>query len=258
MLLSVVTISYNQGQYLRECIESVLSQGGCEYEYIIVDPGSTDGSREIITSYGGGVSQTIFEPDEGPAEGLNKGFARATGDIFCYLNADDRLLPGAFQKVSGYFESHPEVDVVLGNGYQISATGERVRPLESDPWNLKHFALGARTAIQQATFFRRSAYERTTGFNVENKTCWDGELLVDMALTGARFGKIEARLGEFRIHKDSISGSGRLVERYRKDRARLRAKVMGGAAPSSDILSAWVYRLWKRARRAGRALFVPD
>ena len=86
MKISVVTISYNQAGYLKQCIDSVLNQDYPDIEYIIVDPGSTDGSREIIESYGDRVIK-IFEPDTGPANGLNKGFHRATGDIFYFIKA---------------------------------------------------------------------------------------------------------------------------------------------------------------------------
>ena len=95
MKISVVTISFNQAKYLRQCIDSVLNQNYQNIEYIIVDPGSTDGSRQIIESYGDRVIK-IFEKDAGPADGLNMGFSRATGDIFYFINSDDYVLPGAF------------------------------------------------------------------------------------------------------------------------------------------------------------------
>ncbi|MBK8907410.1 MAG: glycosyltransferase [Rhodospirillales bacterium] len=77
--LSIVTISFNQAQYARQAVESVLSQQGDDVEYIVVDPGSTDGSREILAGYGHAIDHFVFEPDNGPADGLNKGFGRATG-----------------------------------------------------------------------------------------------------------------------------------------------------------------------------------
>ena len=94
MRISIVTLSYNQRTFLREAIDSVLQQDHPDLEYIVVDPGSTDGSREFIRSYGEQVAQVVFEPDQGAADGLNKGFSRATGEVFGFLNADDYLLPG--------------------------------------------------------------------------------------------------------------------------------------------------------------------
>ena len=94
MKISIVTISFNQEKYLRQCIDSVLSQTGCEVEYIVVDPGSTDRSREIIESYGDKIIR-VFESDDGPADGLARGFGRATGRVYGWINSDDYLLPGA-------------------------------------------------------------------------------------------------------------------------------------------------------------------
>ena len=96
--ISIVTLSFNQRAYLQEAIDSVLSQGYLDLEYIVVDPGSTDGSRDLIKSYGDRIAHCIFEPDRGAADGLNKGFERATGDVFGFLNADDLLFPGALRR----------------------------------------------------------------------------------------------------------------------------------------------------------------
>ena len=90
MKFSIVTISYNQVKYLKQCIESVLSQQNVDIEYIIVDPGSTDGSREIINSYQNIIK--IFKKDIGPADGLNNGFKIASGDYFGFINSDDFLI----------------------------------------------------------------------------------------------------------------------------------------------------------------------
>ena len=95
MKFSIVTISFNQAPYLETAIRSVLDQNYPDLEYIIVDPGSTDGSRDIIERFRSRFAKIIFEPDQGPGDGLNKGFAHATGDILGYLNSDDALLPGA-------------------------------------------------------------------------------------------------------------------------------------------------------------------
>src|SRR6202171_6644991 len=93
--VSIVTISFNQAPFLERAIRSVVEQDYPDIEYIVVDPGSTDGSRDIIERYRSRISQVIYEPDHGPADGLNKGFASATGDIFGSINADDAFLPGA-------------------------------------------------------------------------------------------------------------------------------------------------------------------
>src|SRR5215469_16483294 len=123
MKISVVTLSFNQGAFLARAIESVISQGYTDLEYIIVDPGSTDGSREIIQKYVHQISCVILEKDNGAADGLNKGFSRANGDVYGFLNADDLLLPGSLQQVAEFFRRNPHYDIGFGNGYIIDGEG---------------------------------------------------------------------------------------------------------------------------------------
>jgi len=242
--ISVVTISFNQGCFLEDCIRSVLNQSYPDTEYIIVDPGSTDGSRGIIQHYSDRISRIIFEPDNGPADGLNKGFRYATGDILCYLNSDDILLPGAFQTVVKHFLKNPDIDVICGNGYQLNTEGEVVKKIFSTSWNAKAYAYGACNIVQQATFFRHSAFKRTTGFNSNNKTCWDGELLVDLALAGATFRSISEFLGGFRIHSESITGKGPSPQ-YKLDSKRISQKILGSSSCFSDRILRQSYRCLK-------------
>ena len=89
--ISIVTVSFNSAQYIEDGILSILEQGYPALEYIIVDGGSTDGTREIIDKYRDRITKIIYEPDNGPAEALNKGFKLATGEIMGWLNSDDRL-----------------------------------------------------------------------------------------------------------------------------------------------------------------------
>ena len=155
MKISIVTLSFNQHAYLKEAIDSVLSQGYSNLEYIVVDPGSTDGSRELIKGYGDRIAHTIFEPDRGASDGLNKGFAHATGDVFGFLNADDILFPGSLNHVARFFEAHPECDVVMGDGYKIDGRGRRTRHFVAHDFSVRRFFYGGTQWLQQSTFFER-------------------------------------------------------------------------------------------------------
>src|SRR6476619_5143015 len=130
MKFSIVTLAFKQRKYLREAMDSVLSQDYPNIEYIVVEPGSNDGSREIIDEYGDRVCK-IYDPDKGAADGLNKGFARATGDIYAFLNADDLLLPNAIRKVADFLEKNPDVELVMGNGFISDAEGKPVRHVKA-------------------------------------------------------------------------------------------------------------------------------
>ncbi len=244
--ISIVTISYNQARFLEKAISSVLGQDYKNIEYIIVDPGSTDGSRDIIEHYSDRIHKIIFEPDKGPADGLNKGFAQATGEVFGYINSDDILLPGALTKVAAYFSVHRGVDVLLGNGMQLDGNGAVTRKLFSTKWDLRRYAYGVCVVVQQGNFFNKTAFERAGCFNVENRTCWDGELLVDMSMSGARFLKVDDFLGGFRLYSESINGSGRLKTQFKMDHRRIFRNIMGRDFQWSDEILRFFYRSTKK------------
>ena len=110
----------------------MLTQDYPAIEYIVVDPGSTDGSRELIESFASHLARVIFEPDRGAADGLNNGFQHASGDIFGFLNSDDVLLPGAMSNVAHAFAQNPDYDIVmatvLSSTPRASAFDAFVRP----------------------------------------------------------------------------------------------------------------------------------
>lgn len=245
MKISIVTISFNQATFIRQAIESVLTQSYDDIEYIVVDAGSSDNSRSIIEQYKDRLAKIIFEPDDGPADGLNKGFAEATGDIFFYLNADDALLPNALSIVANYFANSPTLDVLYGNGLQIDEQGRPTRRIYSGKWGLRAYAFGATSIVQQATFLKKSAFIKAGGFNAANRTCWDGELLVDMARTGARFVQAPEFIGQFRVYGESITGSGRLSEQTAADMKRIAKKILNRSAKRSDIVFHTLYRIFK-------------
>src|SRR4030065_1800175 len=110
--ISIVPPSYNKIPCLEETIQSVLSQGSPDLEYLVMDGGSTDGSVEIIRRHEKQLAYWQSEPDEGQSDALKKGFARSSGDILAWLNSDDTLVPGILIPVGEYFSSYPDVDIV--------------------------------------------------------------------------------------------------------------------------------------------------
>ena len=245
MRISVVTISFNQAEFLREAIDSVVTQSHDDIDYVVVDPGSTDGSREIVKSYGNRISNVVFERDSGPADGLNKGFALATGEFFGCVNADDKLLPGALARVNEVFTKNPGAEIVLGNCNVIDEKSRLKRKLFADPFQLRRLSFGSMTFGQPSVFFRRSAFEEVGGFNSENKVCWDLELMVDFGIARKQFQRVNAFLSCFRIHSKSITGSGNKSPKhfeFLRESDRLFTKAMGREKSWYDSL------LWGEAR----------
>lgn len=254
MKFSVVTISFNQAQFLRAAMDSVLGQQGVELEYIVCDPGSTDGSREIITSYDDPRIIRVFEPDEGPADGLNKGFARASGELFYYLNSDDLALPGAFARMAEWFARHREADVGCGHARVIDERGAIIRRVWSEPFARYAVATGAHVQIQPATFIRAEAFHRSGGFDAGDRGNWDGGLLTSLYLSGARIETVDEFLGCYRLHADSITMSGKLAERHHANALRNFERLMGRPMNRGDRWAARALRLRKHLAHPVRTL----
>ena len=117
--ISVITPSYNQAQFLERTIRSVIEQDYSNREYIIIDGGSSDASADIIRRYADRLTYWVSEKDNGQAHAINKGFAKASGNLLCWLNSDDFYEPDTLPFIADYFKSNPEVDVVCGGTCQV-------------------------------------------------------------------------------------------------------------------------------------------
>lgn len=223
--VSIVTVSYNQGHFIEKTINSVISQDYKNIEYIIIDGGSTDNSTEIINKFNDKLAYWVSEPDNGAANALNKGFEKASGDWFFYLNSDDVLLPGAIKKVLGFIKQKPGFDIYYGNGFSTDKELNNRKKVYSDLWNLDMFWYSKCMIFQHSTFIRGNFYRKHLSFNEKNTTCWDGEILVDAAIKGARFNRHPIFTALFRVHEDSITGSQKRRDKYLKDRRDIQKKI---------------------------------
>lgn len=208
--ITVVTPSFNQANFIDQTIRSVIYQDYPNTEYIVIDGGSTDGSDKTIAFYDRQLAFWCSERDGGQADAIRKGFERATGDIFGWLNSDDVLLPGALTHVAEFFSNNPEVECLSGGGFYIDADGlplQNARP---------GYSLGVRCSydrlrfyemdgvLQQATFWRRSAYEAVGGIDASLRFVMDLDLLIRLA-NRRPIARTERLLGCFRIHADCKS-----------------------------------------------------
>ncbi len=246
--VSIVTISYNQVEFLERTIGSVLGQNYPNLEYILVDPGSTDGSRELIKRYREKLAHVVFEADAGPSDGLNKGFSLATGDILGFLNSDDILYPGSISSAARFFQEHPGVDVVSGHAKIIGPDDRVLRNAYSDPMSIKRSLYSAAFLIQPSTFFRRSAFVQVGGFNVNNRVTWDGELFFDMARAGCRFARSKKIWSGYRLHSASITTSWNPDEHRKRDEVihRRFQQVLGREPNQWDKVITRAYQICRR------------
>ena len=152
--ISVVTPSYNQGQFIEQTIRSVLLQGYPNLEFIIIDGGSDDNTLEIIRKYENWLTYWVSEPDRGQSHAINKGIRRATGEILLWLNSDDLVLPDAFNTVVSKFVENPEVRLIIGQAHIVNSCGEIIGELRSEFSSWEEIATNPRNSIRQvSTFF---------------------------------------------------------------------------------------------------------
>lgn len=207
--ISIVTPSYNQAQYLEECIDSVLSQGYPNLEYVVMDGGSTDGSVEIIKKYERHLTYWQSCSDGGQYAAINAGFARTTGEIMAWLNSDDRYHPNAFLKIATVFSEYKEVDWITGIRTLWGHTGgilQIERGLTC--FSRRKFLTGGfgKPCIQQeSTFWRRSLWSTAGGFlNIEFTLAADAELWLRFFRHKAIY-RLNAFIGGFRLYGDQRS-----------------------------------------------------
>ena len=204
--LSVITPSFNQGQFIEETIRSILLQGYPNLEYIVMDGGSTDNSAAIIKKYSPWLTYWTSEPDSGQSDAINRGLKRASGDFATWINSDDLLCKNALVEHASRIGFAPDT-VYVGNCIYIDETGKalslhrgRVQSLEdlvrvNKVWN------GARGHIvQPEVMFPRELYLTVGGLDCNNHFTMDYDLWGKFFLAGATFHYTDIPFGVFREH----------------------------------------------------------
>lgn len=180
-VVSIVTPSFNQACFLEETIQSVLSQNYPHIEYMIVDGGSTDGSVEIIRRYQDRLAWWVSEPDKGQTDAINKGFARANGDILAWINSDDTYLPGAIAEAAGFLDAHPEVGLVYGDANLIDGKGKVLGRFPARQTDYRRLRRGYVHIPQQTAFFRADLWRRVGPLDPSFYFAMDYDLWVRLA-----------------------------------------------------------------------------
>ena len=182
ILVSVITPSFNQAGFIRETIDSVLSQDYRNIEYIVVDGGSTDGTVDILRSYAERDPRFRFvsEPDQGQSDAINKGLRMANGTIIGWLNSDDTYLPGAIRKAVQAFQVRPDWAVVYGRAVFTDETSRHLHEYPVEPFSpeaLFRFCI----VCQPAAFIRRDVFLEVGGVDAGLKFCMDYDLWIRIA-----------------------------------------------------------------------------
>jgi glycosyltransferase involved in cell wall biosynthesis len=225
--ISIVTPSFNQGQFLEETIRSVLDQNYPNLEYMVIDGGSTDQSLDIIRRYEHRLAYWETEKDRGQVHAINKGLTRATGDIFAYLNSDDLYLPGTFAAVEKYFDEHPGVEWVCGDtemfgeGHQTEVVSAVV------PKSAAHCLSWAYKAPQPGHFWQRDLLG--AGFDEAWHYDFDHDMYVRLLLAGHECKHIPVTFARYRLHAASktVAETERFDEEFDRSAEVYESRLQG-------------------------------
>ncbi len=232
--ISLVTPSYDQGQFIERTLQSVFAQSYPALEYVIQDGGSQDATLTVLDGYRERLQRCVSEPDDGQADAINRGFEGTSGEIMGWLNSDDLLLPGALAGVARHFARHPETDVVYGHRLLIDEHDRQIgcwiMPRHQD-WPLDFADL----VPQETMFWRRSAWEKAGGqLDTSYRYALDWDLLLRFRDSGARIVRLPLVLGAFRTH--SGQKTTRQIDVGLVEIEQIRALRNGGEISHSD---AW-------------------
>jgi len=200
-VVSIITPSFNQATYLERTIRSVLEQDYPSIEYIVVDGASTDGSVDLIRKYEDKLSWWISEKDSGQADAVNKGLAKAKGDILAWLNSDDYYLPDVVTKVVQAFRDNPDAVIIYGDLLAVDENGQTLNRLTYKQLSLDDL-LCFQIIGQPAVFFRHSVYDKIGGLDASYHFLLDHQYWIRMALHG-NILHVPQLWAAARYHKDA-------------------------------------------------------
>lgn len=225
MRISIVTPSHQQAAYLAECLASVHQQEGVAVEHVVVDGGSTDGSKELIERNADHLIWWCSEPDGGQSHALNKGLAHCTGEVFGWINSDDLLMPGALRHVAQAFAADERL-LVYGGARRIrEADGSERTTAVDDPSDTDLLFIAPKVN-QQSTFYRLDAVRAVGGVDGNLRYTMDLELWWRLLFTYGtghlRFEPVD--LAVFRLHASSKTMSG--ADHFRDETAAILHGIM--------------------------------
>lgn len=234
--ISIITVSYNQGDYIEDNILSVVNQQYDNFEHIIIDACSTDSTIDILKKYPHLIWTS--EPDKGQSDGLNKGFRKAQGDIIAWINSDDMLYPGALEKINAFFSANPDKYVLTGNQVIVDGTGKQMRVIPAEKFTYEHLLNERSSVIQNATFFRRSVLLDVGYLDESFHYTMDHELFVRIASKYESF-VINENLACFRIWEGSKTSTSQI--KFFKEIIRMKRKHHARFFSSGNLWVLWQF-----------------
>lgn len=273
MKISIVIPSYNQGQFLKDCIDSILDQSYKDVEVMVFDGGSTDESVDVLKTY----KKEIFwvsRSDRGQTDAINRGIQRSTGDILAYLNSDDIYYLGAFERIIKHFTDNPKSEIIYSNSNHIYENGEFMEHYKCEPWDYDKLLYNC-FICQPGTFWRRSVIEKYGIFDDRLNYCMDYEYWLrvgkhtpmdyidDFIIAGSRLYEDNKTLGQqVPVHREITKMLSKLNLdagfHWLKHTAHLHGKdSLGVTREDKDFMKNYSYYLVKNVLAFGEELKFP-
>ena len=248
-LVSIITPSYNQGRFIRRTIESVLNQSYPNIEYIVIDGASTDETREVLESYDGRF-QWVSEPDHGQTNAINKGFARARGDIRAFLNSDDVLDPDAVARVVEYFAANAACDMVYGDAHYIDTEDRITGNYATAPYSFERLMFDC-CICQPATFWRAAIAQRVGPFDESLDFVMDYDYWLRIDRAGGAIQHLPVVLASSRLYPETKTLSSR--DRIYREIFTV-CRRHGGYISRNYLIGYWHHRFWEKPTAMTRTL----
>lgn len=250
--ISIVTPSLNQGRFLQQCIDSVASQGWERVEHFVIDGGSTDETLSVLERSGDNLSGYVIEPDGGAADAINKGFAKCTGDIVAWLNADDFYLPGAFESIAEAWRNRPSASFWFGNGVRVNEAGEVKSVFNPGTVLYNHRALveGLDFILQPAAFINPKVLKDVGYLDTSLRWGFDWDLWIRLAGVDRPI-PLQRSLAASREWGATLTAGGGF---RRTEELRVIAEMHSGIALTPGAACYWL-DTFSNAVRLGRGRF---
>lgn len=257
--ITIITPSFNQGQFLEATIKSVLDQNYPNLEFMIMDGGSRDNSLAVIEKYQDSLTHWESQKDGGQTHAINKGLARATGDLINWLNSDDLLMPGALKSLANAYKARPNADLFYGDYQAVDGTGSLIYSRKAAPYSPHALVWGRQLSSQPAVFFTKSLLDRLGPLDESLTFCMDTEFWIRATRARASFSQIKSFLGITRVHGEAKTTRLQKTLKQEHQRILTRTRIFDAVPyPIQVFVFFMMNRFWRLAAAFGRAVWRKD